>query len=370
MRAVSERNDNEYVLLESEKIKVKEKQPEKKPKSKPEPKMKSEPAHDNSSANETSRLFKTQNRNFETFSTATSTIIVKQRSASAPVTPIKTALPALPPHVLAAIQKRNENLAQLNKALLKNAKAGNFLEVRALIKGGANPLHLDEQGKSAIVLAASAGKSAVVEELLFALAVPVSTKRPSLYHQRQQDDAQSFAENGKTKPIGDKEKWKHAKEFANHKYGRMMNPKARDELQKAVKKAIEFGHAHTLKILMAHGSESKVRCGDDGRRPLMIAAQYGHLHIVKLLIAYGMDLNKTDCNGDTALMIATRNGYDLVADELIQHGADASIKNKTGESMAMILLDRAEARLDDLIKNTAPKPAQRHKQKGREADSE
>ncbi len=370
MRPVLKRRDSEYVLLDSEWMEAKEEQSEKKPKS--TPKMKSVPAPDNSSAKgtskETSRLLKTQGSNFNTFNTATSTIVVKQRSASAPVKPVKTDLPAL--QVPAVTDKKPAVQTQLNQALLKNVKAGNYLEVRALIQRGANPLHLDDRGDSAIVLAAKAGKSAVVEELISALSAPEIKKGKSAYHQRQQDEALLFAKTGQFLLSDGKQEWQRANEYADEKYNLKIKPESLAALQKAVQYAIKFNHVHTLKVLMAHGLGRKVYFGDSEQRPLMLAVKYGNLQIVKLLIAYGVDLNKADHNGDTALMIAARNDEDLICEELKRHGANAFIKNKAGESVAMILLDRAEARLDQLLQYTVQKPAQRDSQKGREADSE
>ncbi len=374
MRPVLERRDSEYVLLDSERIEAKEKQPEKKPERTPE--MKSVPKADNSSAKETSketsRLLKTQGSNFNTFNAATSTIVVKQRSVSAPVTPIKTALPAseIELQISTVTEKKESVQTQLNQALVKNVKAGNYLEVRALIQRGANPLHRQARGQSVIAMAAKAGKSAVMEELISALSEPESKKGKSAYHERQKNEAQLFAVTGKSSVLDSKQEWKRAHEFVEEKYGRKIKPEGLDSLQNAVKHAIKFNHVHTLKVLMAHGLGRKIYFGDRETRPLMLAVKRGNLQIVKLLIAYGVDLNKADHNGDTALMIAARNDADNIFEELKRHGANSSIKNKAGESVAMILLERAEARLDELIKNTASKPAQRHPQKGREADSE
>ncbi len=371
MRPILEKRDSEYVLLDSEQIEANEKQPEKKPERTPE--MKSVPKEDNSSAKvtskETSRLLKTQGSNFNTFNTATSAIVVKQRSASAPVTLIKTE-PVLQLQVPTVTDKKDEVQAQLNQALVKNVKAGNYLEVRALIQRGANPLHRQARGQSVIAMAAKAGKSAVMEELISALSEPESKKGKSAYHKRQKNEAQLFAVTGKSSVLDGKQKWKRAHEYVDEKYGRKIKPEGLDSLQNAVKRAIKLNHVHTLKVLMAHGLGRKVYFGDSERRPLALAVECGNLEIVKLLIAYGVDLNKADHNGDTALMIAARNDADNIFEELKRHGADDRIKNKAGESVAMILLDRAEDKLDELLKYTLQKPAQSHPQKGREADSE
>jgi ankyrin repeat protein len=101
------------------------------------------------------------------------------------------------------------------------------------------------------------------------------------------------------------------------------------------------GDTATMKLLLAHGADSKIG-SVGGITPLMMAAGRGRvddeaktpesqqLEAVKLMLDLGADINASDSNGDTPLHCAVYAGLDSIVEYLIGHGAALNPTNKAG----------------------------------------
>ncbi|KAG2011164.1 ankyrin repeat domain-containing protein 50, variant 2 [Coprinopsis cinerea AmutBmut pab1-1] len=98
------------------------------------------------------------------------------------------------------------------------------------------------------------------------------------------------------------------------------------------------GSKHTVERLLAH-KDTKVNIGDrDGWTALIYAAEGGGEGTVARLLAHQRtDVNITDGKGDTALIVASRRGFPEVVRLLLQYnGIDVSRKNKKGHTALMV----------------------------------
>jgi len=76
--------------------------------------------------------------------------------------------------------------------------------------------------------------------------------------------------------------------------------------------SVTGGHKEIVAFLLAHGSNVNYKYGP-GYTPLLAAAANGHLEIVQLLFEHGADLRAKTNDGQTALAIAEARGHQAVA---------------------------------------------------------
>jgi ankyrin repeat protein len=79
----------------------------------------------------------------------------------------------------------------------------------------------------------------------------------------------------------------------------------------------------TVKLLLDHHADPNIVDNDEHFSPLMHAAAEGQLEVVKLLLASGADPALKDIDGETAALFARNNGHTEVAG-LIQSALDAN----------------------------------------------
>lgn len=121
-----------------------------------------------------------------------------------------------------------------------------------------------------------------------------------------------------------------------------------------------------------HGAGPNI-ADDYGRTPIMEAAKNGHKAIIQLLLEHGADPSATDDRGRTPLMEAAHNGHRAVAQLLIKSGASISRADDAGRTALMeasksghktvvrLLLDASDETNEDGFRGFLP--AQAHKQK-------
>lgn len=105
--------------------------------------------------------------------------------------------------------------------------------------------------------------------------------------------------------------------------------------------AAQKGYTSTVHLLITcNRHQINQPRAHDGDTPLILATQYGHIHTVALLLQKGADVNQC-CTlyGNTALMAALISGHHDIAALLLNHDADDSHVNRYGES-AMAIFDR------------------------------
>ena len=204
-----------------------------------------------------------------------------------------------------------------NTALMFAAR-GDLASTRTLLNAGADPnLAIPDWGGTALIIASTMGKSAVVEALLDKGADP------------QQRDANSFTAL-------------HAA-VRNSDYG-----EDREERARAVA---------TVKVLLAHHADPNARLHQEkptvrgldevefeGATPIALAAEVNNLDAIKLLVAAGGDPNIPTTKGTTALMLASGAATDVqrarsieeralsveTARYLVDHGADVNAAGQFG----------------------------------------
>lgn len=130
--------------------------------------------------------------------------------------------------------------------------------------------------------------------------------------------------------------------------------------------AAQGGHTHCIELLLEHKANPNTTNNIDGGTAIITAAAQGHIEVTKTLIAYGatIDHRRTD-NGGTALIAAThRNNVDIVK-VLLDGGADPNI-GYVHDGVTPLMLAAQEGSLDIvrlLLWNNA-NPSQRKRDTG------
>jgi len=86
--------------------------------------------------------------------------------------------------------------------------------------------------------------------------------------------------------------------------------------------AVEKGHLLAVMTLLSDPRVEPNQAKADGATPLFIAAQQRHLPVVTALLASGAAINQAKANGATPLCIAAQNGHLPVVTALLDAGAD------------------------------------------------
>ena len=158
----------------------------------------------------------------------------------------------------------------MERELLRAASSGDVKTVATLLTRGVNPNAIDDQGNTALMVAAQKGHLTVAEALL-AGGADVNAKRRIFDYTALMDAA----------------------------YG---------------------GHEDIVNLLLSNGANVNAR-GVDGASPLMLAVLQNYRAIVYALIDKGADVNATDGEGQTPLRTATFKHYTELANALKKAGA-------------------------------------------------
>ncbi|XP_063771522.1 kinase D-interacting substrate of 220 kDa isoform X2 [Pseudophryne corroboree] len=95
------------------------------------------------------------------------------------------------------------------------------------------------------------------------------------------------------------------------------------------------GHSDILKLLLQYGA--KVNCSDKyGTTPLIWAARKGHLESVKSLLQRGADVDQEGANSMTALIVAVRGGYTNTVKEILKRNPNVNLTDKDGNTALAI----------------------------------
>ena len=193
---------------------------------------------------------------------------------------------------------------------------GNVSEVRAWLDLGANPNAANDNGWTALIIAASKNYSGVVNILLAAGANPNAT-----------------LDNGFTALM-----WAAQEGYlgvANILLAAGANPNATpDDGFTALMWTAQEGYPEIANILLAAGANPNM-AKNDGYTALMWAAQEGYLEVANILLAAGANPNATLDDGFTALMWATQKGYPEVAKILLAAGANPNATKDNGFTALM-----------------------------------
>ncbi len=100
-----------------------------------------------------------------------------------------------------------------------------------------------------------------------------------------------------------------------------------------------FGHADTVKLLVAQGADiNQVSKNDWQVQPLHSAVAARNLEIVTFLLLNGAEVNSQQQHGFTALHAAAQNGDAEMIKLLLEHKADINATTSSGETAMDIAL--------------------------------
>lgn len=175
-------------------------------------------------------------------------------------------------------------------ALMLAASRGNASDVESLLVAGAEINAQDIFGNTALMYAASAGEVRVVELLLVAGADPLTRNR-------NQASAHDLA-----------------KKKGHHAILKLLD-------YALLRRAAQEGRVEEIRELIVRGVDVNQQLLD-GWTPLMLAAVHGHREATSILLISGADAGAQTPKGWTALMMARRNGHAEIEQLLLEWGAE------------------------------------------------
>ncbi len=207
-------------------------------------------------------------------------------------------------------------------ALMLAARNGQVEVVRQLVAAGAGLDLRDAQGQSAVALAIRAGHAEIADLLKASGASQEGLTGASLLAAVKRGDADEvaalLAAGGVDPDVGEKDEKRGTRP--------------------ALVLAAELGHGEIVRALLAAGAAADARVAEGpppwDRTALMLAAEQGHLDPVRALLAGGADPEARDRDfdrgGTTALMLAAEHGQTQVLEALKDAGVRLDARSKEG----------------------------------------
>ncbi|XP_056587436.1 ankycorbin isoform X2 [Triplophysa dalaica] len=210
---------------------------------------------------------------------------------------------------------RKSDVHEWNKndeRLLSAVEHGETDKVTSLLsKKGACPTKLDNEGKSALHVAATQG---LAECLGVILAHGADVSLP---------DASGFTALHLTAKNNHPE---CAKKLIQSKC-------ALDAVDSSGKTALHHaaasGNAAIVQLLCEHKCHVNLK-DSDGVTPLLLSARHSDPEICRCLVNWGTDVNASDRNGRTAVMLACESNCPVTVELLVQSGADLNMVDSLG----------------------------------------
>jgi ankyrin repeat protein len=98
--------------------------------------------------------------------------------------------------------------------------------------------------------------------------------------------------------------------------------------------AVDGGNLDALQYLLMDGADVNATDTTSGWTPLLRAASVGgNKDVAELLLKYKANVNQMDKDNKSALMIAVINGNQPLVQVLVEHGADVNLKNEFGKTV-------------------------------------
>lgn len=218
--------------------------------------------------------------------------------------------------------------------LMMAAEKGNLDIVKLLVESGADVDAKNEDGETALMMAAHSYKGSL-------------------------DIVKFFVDNGADINVKDQDEETVLHEVAHSfssenihiaKYfienGLDVNANAKYS-ETPLMKAASSGYLNMVKFLIENGANVNAKNSLDDT-PLMKAAEYGnHIDVAKFLVENGADVNAKRYSGETVLMRNVEWGTANMAKLLIENGADVHVKNKEGKTALMIAKEKGKT---DIVK--------------------
>jgi ankyrin repeat protein len=199
----------------------------------------------------------------------------------------------------------------LDEAFFLAVIAGNEVEMKELVKRGANVNQADTKGNTPLYEAAKEGKKDIVELLLNVGADVNKANR---------EDA--------TLPLHWAVAYAHAhKDIVKLllKAGADINAQSRFGYT-ALYVAVLNGHKDIIELLLNANADIN-KAIDNGSTPLHAAVEKGNKNLVKLLLDAGVDVNAQDKRGEAPLSGAAQKNYKDIVELLLARGANINAKD-------------------------------------------
>ena len=234
---------------------------------------------------------------------------------------------------------------RLVKNLMMYAGDGELSEVRRLLSLGVNPNAIDDDGETALHIAAINGHVEVVKMLL-AAGADLEVKggifgMTALIYATNQEHAEVakilLSAGADVNAVGtfgstalmNAAAGRHT-EIVKMLLSAGANPNAANSNDgTALKLAAIKGRTENVKVLLDAGA-NPYAVDDQGRTPLIWASRNGQNEIVKMLLAEGADVNAADKLGYTALILAANNVHAEVLKILLAAGANPNAVDRNG----------------------------------------
>ncbi len=110
----------------------------------------------------------------------------------------------------------------------------------------------------------------------------------------------------------------------------------------------ERDQSNTVALLLEKGADVET-AGKDGWRTLMLAAQHGHVETGKILLEHGAEIDARKENGGTALWVAAANGRSDFCSLLLESGASINVLDTNGYSPLMRACHNSERDQSDTV---------------------
>jgi WD40 repeat protein len=213
----------------------------------------------------------------------------------------------------------------LNSDLLIAAEEGDEEKVRALIRKGANVNSRDEDGDTALMVAALRGLDSGTVNSLLANRANVNAKN------KENDTALIFAASNDDSEILE----------ALLNKGAHINHQNDNGYTALIMASVDNRRLANARVLVARGADLNLK-SDRGETALVTAAGGGVVELVHLLLEKGARVDARDKNGDTALF---KTAKPEVIRLLLENGADVNARNNNGVTPLMQSRTNETARL-------------------------
>ena len=112
--------------------------------------------------------------------------------------------------------------------------------------------------------------------------------------------------------------------------------------------ACENGHTQIVELLLKEQVDPNVQ-DNDGWNAFMLACQNGHTQIVELLLKEKVDPNVQNKDGWNAFMLACQNGHTQIVELLLKEQVDPNVQNKDGWNAFMLACQNSHTQIVELL---------------------
>ncbi|CAL4106492.1 unnamed protein product, partial [Meganyctiphanes norvegica] len=237
---------------------------------------------------------------------------------------------------LGAVGAHEHHERDLGEELRRAASLGDKDQVLQLIQEGANVNQADENGYTAVQVAASDGHTEVVRALI--------KNKANVDHQDDQHGNTALHEAS----------WKGYSQTAEALVRSKANVYIKNRGGFApLHLACQNGHNQTCRVLLLAGCNADIK-NNYGDTSLHTSGRYGHAGVTRILLSGRCTVGETNKNGDTALHIAVAMGRRKLTKILLEAAADQTLKNKQNESPRDIAIRKEYEQILEILQNPPP----------------